>query len=235
VDTWQRDHRVQGQPGAERGPAGRASPRWGGGAAMGQWVDGMRDGTWTRWSPAGAFVDRTDLEARVRHGLHQRIAIDGRVLQLEFDNDVLTGLRGLPRSRRTERYAYPVCRPPSASRCIRINSMTFGAHSGHSMSSKSTPHRALGAGGRTPNTHGATPTRWCFASPLPMLTSASSAWCWQTLASSRTFSCRRFAECMQQKMRAAGVWGARVLPACLPRVPEHHWGPKSMEQGPGGV
>lgn len=64
-------------------------------AAIGFWEAGERQGTWTRWTPEGAFAERRDYLAGQEHGKVQVIADDHRVLQLTVREGRMVSMKAL--------------------------------------------------------------------------------------------------------------------------------------------
>lgn len=66
-------------------------------AVIGGWADGVRDGTWTWWTPEGVFAHRIDFARGKPHGLEQVVSDDGLILQLRYDMGVASDMLTLPR------------------------------------------------------------------------------------------------------------------------------------------
>ena len=90
--------RVEDQPHGkqvERYPGEAESP--GAVAAIGQWVQGMRAKTWTRWNADGVFEERVQYSDGQRQGPWQLRTEDGNVVEMVITNGELQALRALPK------------------------------------------------------------------------------------------------------------------------------------------
>ncbi|MEQ1570056.1 MAG: hypothetical protein ABMA64_30765 [Myxococcota bacterium] len=96
-DRWVEDTSLAVCTGADGARTGPQLERYATGAiaAEGHWVDGARDGAWTRWTPEGAFDGRATFRAGVEHGPRWEVDRSGVVTEITLDQGLATGWRAL--------------------------------------------------------------------------------------------------------------------------------------------